>query len=54
MSCPQIPESQYLAAGWGCCACRTYNGTQRPECKFCGHKNCGALKFNVPPATMRN
>lgn len=26
--------------GWGCHMCRTFNGLQRKECKYCGHKRC--------------
>lgn len=28
--------------GWGCCKCRSYNGDQRVECKFCPHRRCDA------------
>ena len=28
---------QGLAPGWGCCACRNYNGDWRTSCKNCGH-----------------
>lgn len=29
-----------LMPGWGCCQCRTFNGEQRTECKWCHHKRC--------------
>lgn len=33
-------DGEYLMPGWICCACRTYNGLQRQECKFCPHTRC--------------
>ena len=32
-----------LAPGWICCGCRTYNGLQRSECKFCGYTRCASV-----------
>lgn len=37
-------EALHVAPGWGCCACRTYNGSSRNECKHCGHARCDPLK----------
>lgn len=33
-------SSEFVAPGWGCCECHTYNGLQRHKCKFCGHLPC--------------
>jgi hypothetical protein len=29
-----------LAPGWACGECKTYNGDNRNECKFCNHTRC--------------
>jgi len=41
-------EHPNLMPGWGCCVCRTYNGNQRAECKWCQHKRCDAIPGNKP------
>jgi hypothetical protein len=33
-------ESKRIMPGWICCECRTYNGEQRTECKWCKHLRC--------------
>jgi predicted metal-binding protein len=33
-------ESKYIAPGYGCCQCQTYNGNQRTHCKHCNHERC--------------
>jgi len=35
-------EHPNLMPGWGCCACNTYNGNQRINCKMpaCKHQRC--------------
>jgi len=38
--CQSIEHPNLMSGGWGCCMCKTYNGTQRTECKFCNHKRC--------------
>lgn len=27
-------------SGWGCCQCKTFNGNQRKQCKYCDHERC--------------
>jgi hypothetical protein len=39
--CTVFDDSPNLAAGWGCCGCKTYNGIHRAECKFCDKVPCG-------------
>jgi hypothetical protein len=39
-------EHPNLMPGWGCCVCRTYNGNQRAECKWCQHKRCDVNENN--------
>lgn len=29
-----------LIGNWGCCQCKTLNGDNRSECKYCGHSRC--------------
>lgn len=41
-ACVEHAETERVAAGWGCCRCRTYNGLQRVMCKHCGHARCSA------------
>ena len=28
-------KGKSVAPGWGCCACKTYNGLQRRNCRMC-------------------
>jgi hypothetical protein len=35
--------SPYIMPGWACCACSSYNGIWRRECKTCGHARCKPL-----------
>ena len=46
MTCQTI-NTQYVAPGWGCCQCHTYNGAGRIKCKACGHEPCG-----IAPAVL--
>lgn len=43
-------EAHNLVPGYGCCACRTYNGLQRKHCKACGVAPCA---FVVPTDVER-
>jgi hypothetical protein len=37
-------RSEYVIAGWLCCACGGgYNGLQRALCRHCGHLRCTPL-----------
>jgi hypothetical protein len=38
--CFALPHHPNLQDSWGCCMCRTANGTHRTECKNCDHKRC--------------
>ena len=38
--CQLVLDLPNVMPGWGCCACRTYNGLQRKACKICGHECC--------------
>lgn len=29
-----------LMPSWGCCGCKTMNGNQRSNCKYCDHARC--------------
>lgn len=40
-ACCQPFEAPGVVPGWTCGQCRTYNGLQRSECKFCLHERCG-------------
>ena len=33
-------RGSFLVPGWGCCQCRSYNGYQRPLCRYCNHPHC--------------
>jgi hypothetical protein len=44
MICDLILDHPNVMPGWACCQCRTYNGLQRPACKFCGHACCNPAK----------
>lgn len=46
--CFPIEATRHVEAGIGCCACATYNGTQRVHCRNCGHKLC--VIETPPPA----
>jgi hypothetical protein len=39
MPCREINHPN-LMPGYACCACSTFNGNQRSQCKACGHKRC--------------
>lgn len=41
MICEVVMGTDYVLPGWGCHACRSYNGAQRPACNHCGHAYCG-------------
>jgi len=32
--------ADYVAPGWGCCKCHTYNRAHRALCKDCGEHTC--------------
>lgn len=36
-------KTEHIVAGWGCCACRRYNGLQRSTCRACGMDRCSPL-----------
>lgn len=36
-------DAEGILPGWGCCACRAYNGLQRRACKACDHTRCRPL-----------
>jgi hypothetical protein len=39
--CVDFENEEFVIEGsWGCCRCRTFNGPQRSECKFCDHRRC--------------
>ena len=38
--CKHILDVPGLMPGWGCCKCKTYNGIQRFECRYCDHIKC--------------
>ena len=42
MTCEAVALA-HVVPGWSCCACRTYNGNQRPACKRCGHERCDGV-----------
>jgi hypothetical protein len=49
----QFIIDEFVAPGWGCCACKIklgscYNGALRETCKVCGHSRCEPL---APDAT---
>lgn len=46
--CAAIPPHPNLMPMWGCCMCRVANGTQRKECKNCGHPRCDVAPENQP------
>lgn len=46
--CFEVPKHPNLQDSWGCCVCKTLNGTQRPACKECGHKRCDRNPANRP------
>lgn len=33
--CVLFVGEAHLGDGWGCCACKTYNGLHRDRCKHC-------------------
>lgn len=39
MSCIKLDHPN-LAPGYGCCQCKTYNGNQNLNCRYCGHRRC--------------
>lgn len=48
--CVGIFDLSGVMPGWGCHACRIYNGLQREECKACGMKRC---EIEVPADLKR-
>lgn len=38
--CKLLLDLPGLAPGWGCCECKTYNGIQWEQCKYCSHERC--------------
>lgn len=36
-------KTKHIVAGWGCCACRIYNGLQRSTCRSCTRERCHPL-----------
>lgn len=46
--CGMMDPHPNLMPMWYCGMCRVMNGTQRKECKNCGHKRCDVAPENQP------
>jgi hypothetical protein len=40
-------DNEYIAPGWGCCHCNTYNGIQRTVCRHCEQPHCQPLNPDI-------